>query len=82
MELRNSALRLRCVDSGFEIKPPVEEHQPAFEALLLARDDVVAAADRHLLMIPQVDRDDDRVDTVDRIQVAAEVVKALVDAGY
>jgi hypothetical protein len=82
MELSNSALRLRCVDSGFEIKPPpMEEHQAAFEALVVARDDVESAADRQLLMIPQVDRDDDRVDTVDRIQVAAELVKALVDAG-
>jgi hypothetical protein len=82
MELKNSGLRLRCVPSGFELKPsPVEEHQLTIEALIAARDDVEAAGDRFLLAIPQVDLDEERVDIVDRIQVGADLLRALVDAG-
>lgn len=82
MELKSSGVRLRCVPSGFEVKSPsVDEHQSTFEALLVARDDVEAAGDRYLLAIPQVDRDEERVDTVDRIQVGADLLRALVDAG-
>lgn len=82
MELRNSGLRLRCVANGFEIKEPqLDEHRSAFEAVMAFRDGVEDMGDRLLLVIPQVDRDDQPVDTVDRVQVAAALIKEFVDAG-
>jgi hypothetical protein len=82
MQLKNSALQLRAVPAGFEIKPPlVEQHKSGFDSVVLGREDIEQAGDRHLLAIPQVNLDGELVDTVDRIQVAAGLVKALLATG-
>jgi hypothetical protein len=82
MELKSSGLRLRCVRSGFELRsPPEEQHLATFETLVVSRDDVEVLSDRYLLAVPQVDGDGEPVDTTDRIQVAAELLRALIAAG-
>lgn len=82
LELKNSAIQVRAVPAGFEVKPPSEaQHWTAFEAVLLGRDDVEQAGDRYILTVPKVDQDGQPFDTTDRIQVAATLLRDLVAAG-
>jgi len=82
MELKNSAVQLRSVSAGFEIKPPsMEQHRSAFDAVVAARSGIEDAGDRYALVIPQVDHDGLPVDTVDRIQLAVVLVRDLLTAG-
>ncbi len=69
---------IRCVASGFELSPPpLDAYAEAFAAVCadlgVDADDIVA--------VPQVEVDGRRVDTVDRIQLGADIVRRLVAAG-
>jgi hypothetical protein len=74
LELERSGAALRCTETGFELKGPSnEEHRGDFVEVCTARGIGLDG----LLQVPQVDR----VDTVDRIPIGAELLKAMVGAG-
>jgi len=78
LPLTQSGTTIRCVSAGFELSPP----PLAGDAERFA----VASADRgldanNLIRLSQVEVDGHRVDTVDRIQVGADIVRSLVAAG-
>lgn len=83
LRLAKSGAGLRSVDEGFLLHGP-EDLQLAdvFGALCSTRSDVEQIdEDYPLLRIPQADQDESRVDTVDRVQVAAGLVRQMVEAG-
>lgn len=78
MKLSRSAVALRCLDEGFALRePPDPDHAEAFDEVCAHRG---VGSDR-MLRIPQTSVDGRLVDTADRIQAGAEIVRALVDAG-
>lgn len=78
LTLNRSGAALRCVPTGFELSPPqLEDHVMAFEALCR---DLGVGAD-NLVTMPQVNVDGRGVDTVDRVQVGADIVRRMVAAG-
>ena len=75
LSLTRSGAAVRCVPSGFELSPP-DPPAEAFEtvcAYLGAIDDAV--------VVPQVAVDGRWIDTVDRVQLGAEIVRRLIAAG-
>lgn len=82
LRLKGSSLGLRCIDRGFAVQPPDDvEHRGVFDALVEERDDAEEGDDEWLLSVPQVYVGGERVDTVDRIEIAVDFLKAAVDAG-
>ena len=78
-----SLVGLRSVNEGFELQAPEDEAQHArFLEFCARREDVSIEGERIVLKIPQVDRDSDHIDTVDRIVVGGEFLKQLVGAGF
>lgn len=77
LRLDRSEAGLRCVEAGFELQAP---RDPARAEIFhrVCRPHVNAA---ELVEIPHVTRNERRVDTRDRIQMGAELVRALVAAG-
>jgi len=78
LPLTESGASIRCVFDGFELSPPPDERYAAKfaasrEALDVGPDNVVA--------VPQVEVDGRWVDTADRIQLGADMIAKLVDAG-
>ena len=78
LPLTRSGASIRCVFTGFELSPPPpDEYAQVFAAacaeLGIGSDNVVVA--------PQVEIDGRQVDTIDRIQLGAELIRSLVAAG-
>ncbi len=78
LPLTRSGTTIRCVPSGFELSPPPLPDDT--ERFAVACADLGADAD-NLIRLSQVEVDGGEVDTVDRIQVGADIVRRLVAAG-
>jgi len=78
LRLKASGTEFRCVPEGLQLRPPAaEEHADAFARVCADH----GIGDDHLLMVPQVDVHGGRLDTEDRVQLGAALVRALVGAG-
>jgi hypothetical protein len=78
LPLTRSGAALRCVPSGFELSPPpTDDHAEAF-ALVCAD---IGVNDDNIVVVPQVEVDRRRVDTLGRIQFGAALVRRLIAAG-
>ena len=76
--LARSGAGVRCVAQGFELSPPsTESHAEAFTT---ACAELGADADL-LVAVPQESVDDRLIDTTDRIQLGADLIRQLVAAG-
>ena len=75
LPLVRSGAALRCVPSGFELSAP----DPPTAAFATVCADL-GAVDGNVA-VPQVDVDGRMIDTVDRIQVGADIVRCLIAAG-
>lgn len=83
LRLAKSGAGLRSVGEGYLLRKP-EDLQLAevFEALCRGRSDVEKTEGEHVLLrIPQAEHGGSGVDTVDRVQVDAELVRQMVEAG-
>lgn len=83
LRTRASDVQMRCVDKGFQIKPPPEdEHRVLFDEVRAGRDDIIETpGGDYLLVVPQVEVNAVRVDTADRVVLGSDLLSALVDAG-
>jgi len=78
LPLTRSGAAIRCVLTGFELAPP----QLAADADRFAEASADLGADAdNLVWLPQVEIDGHQIDTVDRIQAGAEIVRRLAAAG-
>ncbi len=75
LPLTRSGAAIRCVPSGFELSPP---DSPA-EAFKTVCEDL--GANDGVVVVPQVEVDGRRIDTVDRVQLGADIVRRLTAAG-
>jgi len=78
LPLTRSGTTIRCIPVGFELSPPPLASD--VERFAAACAELGADAD-NLIRLPQVEVDGCQVDTVDRIQVGADIVRRLVAAG-
>ena len=72
-----SATGIRCVDEGWKVRVPDDARSPEVHAILAKH----KVDDTGLLLVPQAEQDDRRYDTVDRIRLAADLLKDLVGVG-
>jgi hypothetical protein len=78
LPLARSGAAVRCVDQGFELSPPpTDVHAEAFAAAC----EELGVDNDLLVAVPQVEVDGRLVDTTDRIQAGADVVRRLAAAG-
>jgi len=75
LPLVRSGAAIRCVPSGFELSPP----DPPSEAFETVCEDL--GTNDGIVVVPQVAVDGRRIDTVDRVQLGAEIVRRLLAAG-
>ena len=78
LRLVRSGTEIRCLPQGFEISAPGDEVQRAAFTKVAAAHGLDADGS---LRIPQIDQGGLHVDTFDRIQVGARLVRGLVEAG-
>ena len=77
MQLARSETSIRCVDGGFQLRRPTGQEQEPFNNACLA-----AGVDADLVFaVPQNDHDGQLLDSVDRIQAGARLLRDLVEAG-
>ncbi|MBP0622885.1 DUF262 domain-containing protein [Cupriavidus consociatus] len=81
MPLKKSDIALRAVAEGFHVQVPSSVDGEAARHVLAAHG-ATPTDGRWLLSIPQAPSSDGPVDTVDRVQRGAALVRALVEAGY
>lgn len=83
LTLTSSRTGLRSIEEGYEVRVPKSAKRlEKFARVAEARDDLHEYDDgRTYLEIPQKEIDGELVDTVDRVQLGAAFVRALVDAG-
>ena len=81
MYLKSSNTGLRCVDEGVALKPPAGDHLAKFEVACRSNPNVVRTDEGYLLKVSQGDRDGAMVDTIDRVQEGAALLKEFVKAG-
>lgn len=78
LRLKVSGTELRCVQEGLQLRPPVGgEHACAF-ARVFAN---YSVSDGYLVTVPQIETQGLRLDTTDRVQLGAALVRDLVRAG-
>ena len=78
LNLERSGTAIRCVESGFVLRPPlVEGELEAFSRVCV--DHGVSA--EHMLTVPQVEVDGAQVDSVDRVELCAALLRDLIEAG-
>lgn len=78
LHLERSGAELQCVDEGLLLRPPsAPAYGEAFTRVCMQHG---VNADG-LLKVPQVERDGQKLDTCDRVQVGAALVRDLVKAG-
>jgi len=75
LSLTRSGAAVRCVPSGFELSTP-DPHTEAFETVCAD-----LGANDGSVVVPQVEVDGRWIDTVDRVQLGAEIVRRLIAAG-
>lgn len=78
LPLTQSGTSIRCVFRGFELAPPpgeqyTDKYAAAIAALNLGPDNLVA--------VPQTEVDGHQVDTLNRIELGADTVRALAEMG-
>lgn len=78
LPLTRSGVTIRCVPEGFELNSPAGADE--YDALAMVRAEL-GATNEGLVKLPQVEVDGLLVDTVDRVQVGADIVRSLVAAG-
>lgn len=78
LPLTRSGAALRCATAGFELSPPPTDADA--EAFATASADLEVDADQ-IVVVPQVEVDGRRVDTVDRVQLGADVLRRLAALG-
>ena len=78
LPLTRSGTAIRCVPAGFELSPPPLNTD--LERFVAVCADIGVDAD-NLVTVSQVEVDGHRVDTADRIQVGADIVRRLDAAG-
>lgn len=81
MRLRVSGVQIRCVADGFAVAPPED---PAFEAAFAEICEQLSLEThdgKQLLRVPQVDSVGELIDTADRIQLGASLLRDLIAAG-
>ncbi len=76
MELAKSGAALRCVDEGIAIRPPLQSFA-AFAHVCATH----GVGPDHVLRVPQIARDGRLLDTQDRVQLGAVLLRDLVAAG-
>ena len=77
LPLTQSGTAIRCVPAGFELTPPEANFAELFAAACVE----IGSDVDNLVELSQAVVDGHRVDTVDRIQVGADIVRSLVAAG-
>lgn len=75
LSLTRSGAAIRCVPSGFELSPP----DPPAEAFETVCADL--GANDGIVVVPQVAVDGRWIDTVDRVQMGARIVRRLIAVG-
>lgn len=81
MKFKTSGTAVRCVAAGFLLRPPPEtEYLTVFEKVG-AKQGAVASDEGLLILMPQEAHGDVLIDTVDRVQVGAELLRSLTGAG-
>jgi hypothetical protein len=78
MRMKKSGTELQCVTEGLALRPPPASAHA--EALSQICADHGIGAD-HMLLVPQVERDGRKLDTRDRVQLGAALLRDLVKAG-
>ncbi|MBY9075957.1 DUF262 domain-containing protein [Nocardioides sp. WL0053] len=82
MKLTRSGVGLRSVPTGIAIQVPASpEAKEILEKVLQGTAGAVPSDDEWLLSIPQVDLNDELIDSVDRVQVGARFLQDLINAG-
>lgn len=78
LTLNASGTKVRCVDAGFRLQPPLEaSHLEAYNGVRKAFN----IGDDHLLRVPQTPRAGRSVDTENRVELGAKLLMELVAAG-
>lgn len=78
LPLTRSGATIRCVPAGFELgAPPLAEFADAFTTVCTE----LGVGDDRVVLVPQLEVDGKHVDTIDRIQRGADVVRLLIAAG-
>jgi hypothetical protein len=78
MTLRQSGVRMRCVERGFLLQPPSEAaHLDPFNAACAAFD----ISDDYLVKVAQTTQDGVAIDVEDRIELGARLLASFVAAG-
>jgi hypothetical protein len=78
MRMKKSGTALQCVKAGLVLRPPpTPAHAEVFSRVCAAHG---VGAD-HVLLVPQVERDGSKLDTRDRVQLGAALLRDLVKAG-
>ena len=78
MPFIRSGASIRCVPTGFELsRPPLDTDGEEFATVCAEIDATVD----HLVLVPQVEVDGRRVDTFDRIQMGADILRRMLAAG-
>lgn len=78
MRLKKSGAEMRCVKDGLVLRAPVVNGQ-AEVFLRVCREHGVG--DNLVLLVPQIEHDGQRLDTRDRVQIGAALLRDLVQAG-
>lgn len=78
LPLTRSGCAIRCVTAGFELSPPPLDTDTERFAAVCAE---IGADASNLVTVPQVEVDGRRIDTVNRIQIGADIVRRLVAVG-
>jgi hypothetical protein len=81
MTLTRSGIGLRNTAAGLSLQVPATAHTRAALQTVCRAVGATALDGGWLLSIPQTDRGGERIDSVDRVQVAADLLRRLVAAG-
>ena len=81
MQLTRSGIGLRSIHSGIAIKSGLNEYGAKLESILAARPNVVATDDGPVVVVPHAVVNGTAVDTRDRVQMGAELLRDLVANG-
>ena len=80
MRLKRSDIAVRAIPEGFSVKTPSKEFDEQASFVLSAHG-AVRTDEGWLLAIPQVSNDGELVDTADRVELGAALLRDLVQAG-
>ncbi|GAA1243259.1 DUF262 domain-containing protein [Oryzihumus leptocrescens] len=81
LRLNASNTGLRCVEDGWLLDPPTGKDRDVFDQVRFGMDGLTLTENGYLFAVPQTEVDGRAVDTVDRVEMAAGLLQALVAAG-